>query len=164
MGKSRRRPRHRRSHRATRVAAPVVVGGVVAAAAFGASPLADHLRPGGPARTTDAGGATGGPSPAVVLAQPVGTAAAHAGGSSREAASTPTDTGATPHPSESALPTQSAPAPSAPTPADPEPSDPVPLPLPTLTSRSLPPLPSLPLPTQGPTLPLPTQGPTLPLP
>ena len=75
MSKSRRRPRHRRSHRATRVAAPVVVGGVVAAAAFGASPLADHLRPGGPARTTDAGGATGGPSPAVVLAQPVGTAA-----------------------------------------------------------------------------------------
>ena len=37
MSKSRRRPRHRRSHRATRVAAPVVVGGAAAAAAFGAS-------------------------------------------------------------------------------------------------------------------------------
>jgi hypothetical protein len=35
----------------------VVVGGAFAAAAFGASPLADHLKPGGPARTTDAGGA-----------------------------------------------------------------------------------------------------------
>ena len=179
MSKARRRPRHRRAHRATRVAAPVVLGGAVAVAAFGAAPLADRLRPGGPVQTTDGGGAsTGSGSPDVVLVQPAGTAAPAEGGSSRAARSraatggptaasrsaqraaaastaatpTPTATGSTPSGSASPSPT-SSPATSSPSPSDPEPSDPVPLPLPTLTGSRLPTLPSLP--TSLPTLPLP---------
>ena len=156
MSKSRRRPRHRRSHRATRVAAPVVVGGAVAAAAFGSSPLADHLRPAGPGLRPTPAVTPEVPSPDVVLVQPAGPS--YVGGSSRDAsraaaghggptaasrsaqraaaaaaASTPTDTGSAPRPSGS----------SSTTPSDPAPSGPVPLPLPTT------------LPTQAPTLPLP---------
>jgi hypothetical protein len=162
-----------------------VVGGAVAAAAFGASPLADRLRPDGPARTTDAsGGSTAGAPPDVLMVQPAGTAEPAAGGSSREAESRasagrdgPTaasrsaqraasaSTGATPTPTvsgsasratESPSPT-SSPEPSSPEPSDPEPSDPLPLALPTLTGGSLPNLPSLPtaLPTLPATLPLP---------
>ena len=73
MSRSRRRARHRRPHRVTLVAAPLALGGAVAAVALGASPLADSLGGGGgPNSEAQPGNPTDGESPDVVMIQPVG--------------------------------------------------------------------------------------------
>ena len=67
MSRARRLPRHRKPSRVVAIAAPVAVGGAVAAVAVTASPLADSLRPGHHA-------SAGGSGHSTVLVEPASSA------------------------------------------------------------------------------------------
>ena len=174
MSRSRRRARHRRPHRAVTVAAPLALGGAVAAVALTASPLGDALR-GTPGGGQDRAGRDG--SPDVVMVEPVGggsggtaprTASAgsparkqadaagtgqrQAGGSTEPSAQQVSPRAAAKQTSDGGQPSTgpSSPPPSAPQPSTPSPSAPpgglLPVPLPTPTATVAPSLPVLPLP------------------
>jgi hypothetical protein len=190
VSRARRRARHRRPHRAVTVAAPLALGGAVAAVALTASPLGDALRGGSPDAGQDRAGSHGSPDvvmvepvgggtastapqttsaggPARKQADPAGTGQRQAGGSTEPSAQQVSPRAAQQQPSGGGQPSTgpSSPPPSAPQPSTPSPSAPpgglLPVPLPTPTATVAPSLPIVPLPVL-PSLPTAPQLPVLP--
>ena len=154
MSRSRRRARHRRPPRVTLVAAPLALGGAVAAVALAASPLADSLGGrGGPSSEAQPRNPTDGEYPDVVMIQPVGGSTPGAGGSNdspaavdhgqQQVRSAPSGH-ASSRPSSSAQQSSSAQPSSSPTSSPTQSGGVLPsLPLPTSTATTVPTLPSI---------------------
>ncbi len=180
MSRARRRPRHRRPPRLARTAAPVVLGGALAAAAVSATPLGDALR--SPGQERRAAGGPDRPATGVLYLAPSGNGTP--GGALAGEAGSDGNGGAPPGSGDRRgqegkaadgaavrpVAAERAPAPAAGTPGPAAPSAPAPggPPAPAPTPPGTPPPdPVLPVPLPAPTptaTPLPPLLPTLPAP